>query len=436
MINKELIKEMIVTFQLSLPRNITNREQIVRADTGKIAVYVGVRRCGKSSSMYLTINNLMQSGVDKKRILFLNFDDERLQFEQEDFDVIIQAYSELYPEIEFANVYLFFDEIQVTNGWEQFIRRIYEQVNQNIFLTGSNSKMLSSEIASSLRGRTLQTEYFPLSFNEYLLFRGASYNLYNTSDKALLIHYFDNYLSEGGFPELVRFRENLNKEDAEKILQEYYFVMIFRDLVERYEIKNIPALKYFLRRVLVNSTKPTSIRKIYNELKSAGIEASKNLLYQWIDYVEQIYLFLPLSKLEPSFVKEHTGDKKYYCIDTGLYKALNAQTTENKGVLLENAVFLHLRRQTSFQKKLNYFKGIRECDFVLSKNETVEKLIQVSWDVTDNDTYKREMEGLIEASNKLNCTDLTLITKDQLNTVDYKGHTVNIVPAYRFFLNE
>jgi len=435
MINKELIKELIVSFQLSLPKKITIRERIVRADTGKIAVYVGVRRCGKSNSMYLTINDLIKSGVDRKNILFLNFDDERLQFEQDDFDVIIQAYSELYPEIELGKAYLFFDEIQVTNGWEQFIRRIYEQVNQNIFLTGSNSKMLSTEIASSLRGRTLQTEFFPLSFSEYLTFRGVSYNLYGSTDKALLIHHFDNYLNEGGFPELVRFRDNLQKEDAEKILQEYYFVMIYRDLVERYEIKNIPALKYFLRRVLVNSTKPTSIRKIYHELKSAGIEASKNLLYQWIDYVEQIYLFLSLSKFEPSFVKEHTGDKKYYCIDTGLYKALNAQTTENKGAMLENAVFLHLRRQTGFQKKLNYFKGKRECDFIVSNNETVEKIIQVSWDVSDNETYKRELEGLIEASNNLNCKDLTLITKDQLNTVDYKGYTVNIIPAYRYFLS-
>lgn len=435
MINKELIKELIVSFQHSLPKNITIRERIVKADTGKIAVYVGVRRCGKSSSMYLTINNLLKSGVDRNQILFINFDDERFQFEQSDFDVIIQAYCELYPEIEFAKVYLFFDEIQVTNGWEQFIRRIYEQVNQNIFLTGSNSKMLSSEIASSLRGRTLQTEFFPLSFNEYLTFRGVSYNLYDTADKALLIHHFDIYLNEGGFPELVRFRDNFQNEYAEKILQEYYFVMIYRDLVERYEIKNTIALKYFLRRVLVNSTKPTSIRKIFNELKSAGIEASKNLLYQWIEYVEQIYLFLSLSKFEPSYVKEHTGDKKYYCIDTGLYKALNAQTTENKGVLLENAVFLHLRRQTSFQKRINYFKGNRECDFVVSKNETVEKIIQVSWDVSDNETYKREMEGLIEASNKLNCKDLTLVTKDQFNTVDYKGYTVNIVPAYRYFLS-
>jgi predicted AAA+ superfamily ATPase len=435
MINKELIKEMIVSFQQSLPKKNYPRERIVKADTGKISVYVGVRRCGKTSSMYLTINNLINNGIDRSRILFLNFDDERLSFEPSDFDTILQAFGELYPKVEMGTVYMFFDEIQVTNGWEQFIRRIYEQVNQNIYLTGSNSKLLSTEIASSLRGRTLQTEFFPLSFAEYLTFSNVNYQLYSAADKVLLRHHFERYLKAGGFPELVKYRENLTKEDAEKILQEYYFVMIYRDLVERYEIKNIPALKYFLRRVLVNSTKPTSIRKIYHELKSAGIEVSKNLLYQWIEYVEQIYLFLSLSKFEPSLVKEHSGDKKYYCIDTGLYQALNAQTSENRGVLLENAVFMHLRRQTGFQRKLHYFKGKHECDFVVTSNEAVEKLIQVSWDISDDETYKREMEGLIEASNRLNCIDLTLVTMDQTNTVTYKGFVVYIVPAYRYFIS-
>lgn len=434
MINKELLKEIIVSFQLSLPKNLVSRDQVVKAETNKISVFVGVRRSGKSSSMYLTINNLLQIGVDRKRILFLNFDDERLQFEQADFDVILQAYRELYPDTDLSEVYMFFDEIQVTNGWEQFIRRVYEQDTQRIFLTGSNSKMLSTEIASSLRGRTLQTEFFPLSFKEFLTFQNISYNLYRSADKARLIHHFDTYFNGGGFPELVLNRNNLQREDADKILQEYYFVMIYRDLVERYSIKNISALKYFLRRILVNISKPTSIRKLFHELKSAGIEVSKNQLYQWIDYVEQIYLFMSLSKYEPSYVKEYTGDKKYYCIDTGLYKALNAQSTENRGQMLENIVFLHLRRNAGFQNRINYFKAKYECDFVISTNEKVEKIIQVSWDVTDNDTLKREINGLIEASNALNCTDLTLVTNDMSDIYSLNSLNINIIPAYKFLL--
>jgi predicted AAA+ superfamily ATPase len=164
-------------------------------DSEKVIALRGVRRSGKSSILLLAMNKLLASGVKTEQILFINFDDKRLQFEVSDFDLIIQAYRELNPELSMKDAYLFFDEIQINTGWEQFVRRVYDQVTKHIFITGSNSKMLSSEIATSLRGRTLQYEILPLTFAEFCRFRNLEINVYNTSVRAKLITAFFRLLT-------------------------------------------------------------------------------------------------------------------------------------------------------------------------------------------------------------------------------------------------
>jgi hypothetical protein len=431
MIRKELLKELIVSFQSSLPKELISRDIELPVDTGKVIALRGVRRSGKSSVLHLVMNNLMATGVKKEQILFINFDDERLQFDVSDFDLILQSYRELFPELPITDTFLFFDEIQMNAGWEQFVSRVYDQQTRHIFITGSNSKMLSSEIATSLRGRTLQYEILPLSFAEFCRFRNIEINIYKTSASAKLIAAFTEFLKYGGFPEVVLIKH----EHYDRILQEYYFVMLYKDLLERYDIKNVVAIKYFIRRIMANITKPTSINKIYRELKSLGVVVGKNTLYELVEYLEAIYLFMPLSKFEPSLVKQASSDKKYYCIDNGLRKALSQSVQEDYGVLLENQTYLWLRGQCDMSRKLYYYKGNKECDFIIIRGGTVEKLIQVCWDITEPSTMQREISGLVEASARLGCNDLSLITADREEIIEKDGQTINILPGWKLMIN-
>jgi len=430
MIRKGLLKELIVTFQELIPTQLYERKVVVPVDTGKVVALRGVRRCGKSSIMQLCINFLLESGVRREQILFINFDDERLHFDLSEFDLIVESYQELYPDVIFSDVYVFFDEIQTNKSWEQFVRRLYDQHTKHIFITGSNSKMLSSEIATSLRGRTLQYEVLPLSFTEYCHFAGLETKVYSGTTKPKLKKAFNEYLCYGGFPEVVLMKH----EYYDRILQEYYFVMLYKDLVERYELKNISAIKYFINRMLINVSKPTSINKIYNELKSHGISVSKNTLYELVDHLEAIYFFLPVKKYEPSFVKQVSSDKKYYCIDNGLRKSLSQSYQDDHGLLLENSVFLWLRSKIDMSSGIYYYKGNKECDFVVVNGSVVSELIQVCWDISEKSTFEREIQGLLEAAQKLQCNNLLIITNDEDRFVEVDDYRISIVPAWRCFL--
>lgn len=430
---KELLKQLIAGFQASLPVEVRPREFSIPVDSGKIITVPGVRRCGKSSLFLLAINQLIREQiVTKEQILFLNFDDERLKMNADNLDEILQAYRELYPAISLKDVYMFFDEVQMADDWQPFVRRVYEQECRHIFLTGSNSRMLSSELATSLRGRTLQYEEFPLSFNEFCDFTGIDTNYYVPENRAKLVNAFKVYLHGGGFPEVV-LAAPLYKD---RILQEYFFVMLYKDLVERYEIKNPEPIRYFIKRVMSNLTKPTSINRIYNELKSQGVSIGKNTLYDVIVQTESIYLFFSLTKYEPSLVKENTGDKKYYCIDNGLRSVLLNPQSEDNGKLLENAVFLHLRRNLRIQEGLHYYKGKKECDFVVVEYDEVTRLIQVSYQMNDEETRRREVDGLLEAAQITGCRELTIITMEMEAKWNEQGMLIHVLPAWKWMLDK
>lgn len=429
---KELLKQLIAGFQALLPIEVYPRELTLPLDSGKIITVPGVRRCGKSSLFLLTINQLIRERIiAKKQILFLNFDDERLHLNADNLDEILQAYRELYPAIPLKDVYMFFDEVQMADDWQPFVRRVYEQECRHIFLTGSNSRMLSSELATSLRGRTLQYEEFPLSFNEFCNFTDINTNYYVPENRAKLVNAFKTYLHGGGFPEVV-LAAPLYKD---RILQEYFFVMLYKDLVERYEIKNPEPIRYFIKRVMSNLAKPTSINRIYNELKSQGVSIGKNMLYDVIVQTESVYLFFSLTKYEPSLVKESTGDKKYYCIDNGLRSVLLNPHSEDNGKLLENAVFLHLRRNLRIQEELHYYKGKKECDFVVVEYDKVTRLIQVSYQIGDEETRKREVDGLLEAAQETGCRELTIVTMEAEAEWKEQDMSIHVVPAWKWMLS-
>lgn len=422
---KEQLKQIIRDFHLSADFDVKPRTLQPPSCTKKIITLVGVRRCGKTSILYHMINELCKR-VDKTKILFLNFEDERLELNSDELDLILQSYMELYPEQNLSECYLFFDEIQNVANWEKFIRRVYDTVTKNIFITGSNSKLLSSEIATSLRGRTLSFEVFPLSFKEYLSFKDIEVDLYSSRSLAHIKNAQEAFLKNGSFPETLF----LDEIYATKTLQEYFNVLLYKDLAQRYNITNTVALKFFLKRVIATATKQISINKIYNELKSSGIKIGKNTLYDFLDYVQNIYLALTLQKYDTSLVNKELGEKKIYSIDIGLNNATEFKFSDNIGKALENAVFLELKRNNN---EIYYYKSAKsECDFVISTKGKITHALQVTYDMSDVDTKEREIKGLLEACQNFDLRVATIVTYDSEDEFEVDGIKINLIPFYKW----
>jgi len=425
---KELLKQIIRDYHLKDEFAVKPRELKLPIDSGKIITLIGIRRSGKTSILYETINNLTKN-IDKTETLFINFEDERLDLDVSELNLILEAYRELYPHLDLSKCYLFFDEIQNVSGWEKFIRRIYDNVSKNIFLTGSNSKLLSSEIATSLRGRTLTFEVYPLSFKEYLQFNSIEIDLYSSKSLGYIKNSLEKYLYQGGFPELIFLRD----EFKTPTLQEYFDVLIYRDLIERYKINNSVALKFFIKRVLKSSTKLISINKIYNELKSSGIKIGKNSLYTYLSYVQNVYLALMLQKFDNNLVNKELGEKKIYGIDNGLVNAIDYNFSKNIGKLLENCVFLELKRR---KEKIFYFRdSSSECDFLIVRDGKIDNAIQVTLNLENEDTKKRELKGILNACKEFNLNSGVIITYDSKDIIRINDIKIEIIPFYEWALN-
>ena len=277
---KDTIKSLIITKQKEIPFPMMERDDELPLNSQSIVTVVGVRRCGKSSKMQLTINALVEKGLSPKAVLWVGFDDERLAgMTVSDLDEVLEAYRELYPTQDLKDVYMFFDEIQLVDNWELFVMRVFKSYCKNIFVSGSNAKMLSQEIATTLRGWSIEEKTYPLSFKEYCQFTGTKTHHLTEQETTILRLKWDEYCMESAFPEIVLTEL---KSLRDKKLQSYFDAMLFRDLVERHNISNTGVLRYFIKRLMNNLTKPTSINAIYNDIKSQGFKISKDDLYLWI----------------------------------------------------------------------------------------------------------------------------------------------------------
>jgi predicted AAA+ superfamily ATPase len=422
---KEQLKQIIRDFHLNDNFDVKSRTLQPPIDTKKIITLIGVRRCGKTSILYEMINKLSTT-VPKTKILFLNFEDERLDLDVDELDLVLQSFSELYPEQELSECYFFFDEIQNIAGWEKFVRRVYDTVSKNIFVTGSNSKLLSSDIATSLRGRTLSYEVFPLSFSEYLSFKNIEVDLYSSKSLSYIKNEQEKFLKNGGFPETLFLEEQYRNQT----LQEYFNVLLYKDLAERYNITNTIALKFFLKRVISSSTKQISINKIYNELKSSGIKIGKNSLYDFLDYVQNIYLALTLHRYDKSLVNKELGEKKIYTIDIGLNNATEFRFSDDIGKSLENAVFLELKR--TYREIFYYRYANSECDFIVNEKNSITQAIQVTYDMSSEETKTREIKGLINTCKNFGLKTGTIVTYDTEDEVTQEGIQIKLIPFYRW----
>lgn len=425
---RQTFQSIISLHQQEFPLDLRERHLQLPIDGNRIVTVTGIRRCGKSSLLGLTINRLLESGIAKENILYVGFDDERfLSMTPENFDELLQAYREMYPTIPLHDVYMFFDEIQMVDGWELFVLRVYKNYCKHIFITGSTAQMLSEEMASALRGWPDEYHEYPLTFQEYLAFKDIHTDRFSESGKAMTISAFREYCETGGFPEVVSAR---NKSEKVKILQSYFSTMLFRDMIEHYHIgASVSVVRYFLKRVMNNLTKPTSVNNIYNDLKSQGLKVSKDSLYLWLDYACSIFLFRKVSKYSPSLIKQNSAPAKYYMADVALRNAVLLPESEDTGKALENIVYLNLERTLGEEDCIFYFNESKECDFVLQRGDAVAELVQVCWHLNE-DNMIRETEGLLAASQATGCTHCTIYTFDQQTTLEKNGIRIEVRPAW------
>ncbi|MBO0611572.1 ATP-binding protein [Thiothrix fructosivorans] len=428
MTKKELLKTLIRDFHLRDIPALKPRLLDIPLHLNKVVTLTGVRRSGKSSILLQAIEQLRQT-VPREQIVYLNFEDERLDLATHELDLIVQAYRELYPALDLAQCYFFFDEIQNIPRWELFVRRLDDSVSRHLFITGSNSKLLGSEIATALRGRTLRYEVFPLSFGEYLAFQGILPDLHSSQSVALINVAFEQFMLHGGFPEVVLLDDDNIRR---KLLTEYFDVMIYRDLIERYQERNVQALKFFLRRCIEGVTSPLSINKIHNELKSAGFRVSKDTLHQYLEQANAIYLLQLAYKYDPSLVRRELGDKKAYIVDNGLINAFSWRAGQDKGKLLENLMAMELRKQGL---ELLFVKGAQECDFVVQQPTGELLPMQVCYELGDPTTRAREVAGLLAACRFCGVQQGVIVTRDEdAQWQEDDGVTIKVVAAWRYLL--
>jgi len=401
----------------SLPKTYS-RELVLPINITKIVSIIGARRTGKTFILFDLIQKLRQE-IPPDRLIYINFEDDRLfPLQLTDLDDFLRAYYELYPLNKKELVYFFFDEIQEVPNWEKFVRRLLDNENCRIYLTGSSSKLLSRELATGLRGRTLSFEVFPLSFQEFLSFQGLNFDTNTSEGQALTKHHLRKYMRQGGFPELLTLPEHLHQ----RTINEYIDLMLYRDLTERFGIKNPSLLKYLMKYLFTNISNLLSTNKAYKDLKSQGFAVGKNTVYDYISYLEEAYAIFNVQKWSRSVRQQTMNPKKIYALDPSYKYAMSL--SEDIGRVFENLVFLVLKRQ---YKEVHYYMEKQEVDFVLPNNS----LINAAYDLPVL-TKQREINSLLEGMNYFDQKESLLITWDTFEDVVIEGKTIQIRPLWWF----
>ncbi len=423
--NKETIKKLIILAQERDVKLVERDLDITFA--GKINSIIGPRRAGKTFFIYQNIKKLKIQGL-KDKIIYINFEDERLlPIKKEELDLILEAYYELYPENVGEKLYVFFDEIQTAPFWQLFVRRLCDQENMEICITGSSSKLLSREIATELRGRTLTYFIFPYSFKEFIKAKGITLEKHFEYKPVLyeIKQLLQEYIEFGGFPEIAD-KDNVLKI---KILQEYFDMIFYKDLVERYRIRNFDVVKEMLLYLINNFSTYFSINRYHGFLKSQGKKISKNTLFTYVSYITDINLLF----LVPKYGKlkdQIINPKKVYAVDTGLIDAVAFRVSKDTGKLYENAVFIELKRRG---KEVYYWKNKFECDFLIKRDGKIKEAIQVCYELTQ-ENKERELNGIAEAMEEFKIEDGLIITGDFEGQEMLEGKKITYLPLWKWLL--
>lgn len=395
--------------QDAIPRHIEDEW----LTTTEILIITGVRRCGKSVLLQQLRNKL------EEKDFFFNFDDERLvNFKLEDFATLQECFFELFGE---QHTY-YFDEIQNIEGWETFVRRLYNEGNK-VVVTGSNARMLSKEMGTHLTGRYISVEVYPFSFAEYLQLERIELSLkdfYLLTSRSKLLGYFQTYLEKGGFPKYLQ-------TGSVRYLSSLYESIIFRDVMARNGLTNDKEIQELTFYLASNATK----RVTYNSLgKIVGIRHPETIK-NYLEYIQQTYMIFQLLKYAPSVKTQMLSPKKIYFIDNAIISRMGFNATDNVGVKLENAVFIELMRRGC---DLFYHADKKECDFVVREGVKITQAYQVTVKMDDEKTRKREIEGLQEAMDAYKLSEGYIITMDEKEELTVDGKVIHIVPAWEWML--
>ena len=390
-------------------------EDLINLNSKLAQVVIGVRRSGKST---LCFNALRKAGV---HYAYVNFDDERLdELETQDLDNVLQTLYKIYGKFD----YLFLDEIQNIDGWPLFVNRLLRQ-RIHIIITGSNAKLLSTELATHLTGRHHKIELFPFSFKDWCSIKEVDYTRLTTKNKGLLSKAYEEYFRQGGFPELISGEEN-PKEYISTLIDN----IISQDIKKRYKIRNIEALKRLAHHIL-NET-PTLIVK--DTLQNIIGIKSERTLGNYLMYLNQTYLISTISKYS-SRSRERARNEKSYAIDVAFMdKRENAFSGENLGWRLETIVYLELlRRKAGTENDIYYYQGrSAEADFVVCDGNKTLAVYQVSYDISNDKTRKREIKGCIAGAKATKCDNLFLITDHESAVIEEDGYTIQVIPIWEW----
>ena len=433
MIEKSILFEILreQNFWYKLPEyDYVNRETYINSiknhlTTKSILIIQGPRRTGKTVLLKLIIQDMIKT-IDKDQILYVNLEDYRL-FRYYSLDLLEKIYAVYRENVNPKNkVYFFIDEIQNIEEFEHFLRTKYDEAeNIKFIITGSNSKLLSKELATLLTGRTLTFEIFPFSFIEYLQFKKeiiTDYSYYSLEPKKYdLKHFFNIFLTTGSIPEYI-------DNPAKERLEEYFENVILKDIVERFRIRNTKLIKelgiYLLSNVS-NITSYSSMKRTFN--------ISINTVKEYLSYLESAYLFFTLNKFSYSYKNHITSPSKVYCVDNGLVNLVSFKFSENKGKLYENLVFLELKRN---DYEIYYHGAKSECDFIVKKQLKVIDAIQVAVSLNEEKTKNREIDGLIEALNQYDLKEGLILTEEDYTDLVVKNFKIKIRPLWFWLLNK
>ena len=433
---KEVIRQKIVDSMAMAPPSMTRREVHVPRVPGKALAVIGPRRAGKTTFLWQMLGERLEAKVPREHLLYFNFEDERLaEMTALDLALVMEEDYRLYPELRDRERAVFFlDEIQVVTGWEQFTRRILDTEQVDLVLSGSSAKLLSREIATSMRGRAMEALVLPFSFREFLRHRQVEpqekVDRLTKAKRSALDKGLRDYLTAGGYPEA----QGVDLRDRFELLGSYTDTALLRDVIERHKVSNPVALRWMVRQLLGNACGLFSIHKFHSDLQSQGIPVAKDTLHAYLLHLEDAFLFLTIPIATDSERRRMVNPRKVYPIDPGLIGVFDRSGKVNWGHALETVVALELLRQGA---EIAYVRTSRdlEVDFLARYPDGSQALIQVCSELERSETVNREIRALMAATEQYPQASLHLVTANTEVLRDWPGE-IAIHSAATWLLND
>ena len=390
----------------------SNQDTEMLLSSHLIKLITGPRRVGKSTQALLMLRN--------RNFAYLNFDSQQL-LDAWDADLVMRMLDDVYPDYE----YLLLDEVQNLEAWDLWVSELY-RLGKNLVITGSNAKMLSSEMATALTGKYLKVELLPFSLEEFFDWNKLDLSRLNPEQQADASALMDDYMRNGGYPEVVASRQL-----TRNYLDTLFDSIVWKDVAKRHSVRNVTDLNDLALYLVSNFCNPVSANELTEELGFSSVNTTK----KFMDYLHEPYLFYYLPRYNNKLKLMKKAPRKVYVVDNGFVAAKAFSLSDNLGRLLENQVFVELLRQGYDTDKTMFYyrsRNDKEVDFVLRKGTHIEQLVQVCYDMSSPKTEKREVDSLIECAEELNCSNLVIVTNNEERVIEKDGYRINVVPVAKW----